>query len=139
MAIVDADIGTSDDTVPIDHKGRGQRQSPGVIPIVGREVDAELEVQRPQLGREAVHQPILPGDGVVSIDDDGKRPCREPGLIEDRIEGVPWRQRADPAAYLRRHRHHGRPERFDRCHGMLESSLLQVAVRSPHAAVEHQD
>jgi hypothetical protein len=124
--------------VLIDHKGRGQRQAPGVVLVVHGEVDAEPEVQRPQCRGKTVHQPIPPGDGVAPVDHHGKRPRREAGLIKNGVKRMSRGQGADPGAHLRCHRDHGGPERFDRCHGLLQSSLLQVAVGSPHTAVEDQ-
>jgi hypothetical protein len=62
IPIVHVDIGAPDEALPIDHKVRRQRQGPRAVSVMGQEVDAELEVQRPQRGRETVHQPVLPGD-----------------------------------------------------------------------------
>ena len=63
--------------------------------MVHGEVDAELQVQLPQFRGKAVHQPILPGDGVAPIDQDGERTRREAGLVKDGIKGMPWGQRPD--------------------------------------------
>ena len=73
IAIVDADVGAPNDGVLIDDKRCRQREGPGVVPVVHREVDAELLIQRDQVQGKPMDQPVLPGDMVAPIDQDGER------------------------------------------------------------------
>jgi hypothetical protein len=96
----------------INDKRRRQREGPGVVPVVHGEVDAELLVQRDQVRGKPVHQPVLPGDVVAPIDQDGERTRREAGLVKDGIKGMPWGQRPDLTAYLRGHHDQRGPQRL---------------------------
>jgi hypothetical protein len=138
VAIVDADVGAPNDAVLIDDIRRRQREGPGVIPVVHGEVDAKLLVQHDQVRGKPMHQPVLPGDFVTPIDQDRERARREAGLVKDGIKGMPWGQRPDLTAHLWSHHDQRGPQRLDLCHRVLESSLLHVAVRSPHPPIEHQ-
>ena len=43
----------------------------------------------PRFLGKAVHQSVLPGDRVPSIDQDGEGTRGEAGLIKDRVKGMP--------------------------------------------------
>jgi hypothetical protein len=85
-----------------------------------------------------MYQPVLPGNLVALIDQDGERTRREASLVKDGIKGMPWGQRPDLTEHLRGHDDQRGPQRLHLRHRALQSSLLHVAVRSPHPSIEHQ-
>jgi hypothetical protein len=104
----------------------GKRQRPAVVAIAGRQIDTELQIERPEIFRQAPSQAVGGGSQV-------------PGIAEDlELQLVLLDKAAVPVVDLGRDGDDRRAGFLDLIMYRVQSIQLCIAVRSPIAAVEGQ-
>ena len=111
----------------VNNESGRQGQCPGVICVVSRQIDAELQVNASQIFRHGMHQPELTGNRVARVAENFK--CQFFGLFQGVAEFGNLRRNGDQIC----------PQSIELFNMVLQSIQLNVAIRSPAATVKGQD
>lgn len=127
MRVVGIRVDAADHAPRVDHDAGRERELPGIVAVVGGEVDAEAAVDVTQVVGQCEGQPEAACPGVAGIAEDGEL---EMMTILDLgvLRGDRGRDRDQVGS-----------ERAELAEVLLQSIQLRVAVRSPEAAVDGDD